>query len=141
MTKSRLDLLGQWPVPGKELREKKEMMIVKSDETLDLIHGKDNHVLVSFFVSNDFIHFGTMTIPVNGASDYEDHKGDEFIYCLEGTISIVVHEDTEVVESLRFYRYEVKKGQCFFIPERMKHRYINLSDDTCKLMFSIAPEL
>jgi len=56
---NRLRLIG----PGPEARRKKQIFVIKPAQTLDVIHGSEKHMLVSFVVSNDFIHFGLMTIP------------------------------------------------------------------------------
>lgn len=137
---SKLGLLGRWPVEGPRAREKKQMVVVRDGETLDLIHGGDNHVLVSFFVSNDFVHVGKMIIPVNKWSDPEIHKGDEVILCLKGTVSILFPPADEG-QSITAERFEVFPGERFFIPEGMKHQYFNFSDDICELLFSVAPQL
>ena len=50
---SQLKLLGNWPISGTKARKNKKMCVIRDDDTLDLIHGKDNHVLISFHVSND----------------------------------------------------------------------------------------
>ncbi len=56
-----LDLLGRFPVSGEEARKNKRLIHIPQDKMLRLIHGKENHILVSFFVSNDFVHFGKDT--------------------------------------------------------------------------------
>ena len=139
--KSALDKLGQWPVSGPEARRKKQIALIKEDQSLSFIHGKENHVLVSFFVSNDFIHVGTMIIPANQVSDAEEHKGDEVLYVLEGSISLLVAKDWQEQKPVTMKRFEVSQGERFLIPEGFKHQYLNFSDDVAKLLFAIAPEL
>ena len=55
--KTSLDNLGKWPVPGDEARKNNRMIYLPKEKWLNLIHGKENHILMSFFVSNDFCHF------------------------------------------------------------------------------------
>lgn len=141
MMKSRLEQLGRWPVPGPEARQKKQMFVIKPNQTLEVIHGAQRHMLVSFAVSNDFIHFGTMMIPAGVTSDPEIHgRGDEVFYVLEGTVSVVVDSGDEA-ESVSKSRFEVGIGERFLIPEGTCHRYLNLSPEPVKLIFGIAPEL
>jgi len=140
--KSHLDLLGQWPVPGAQARREKQITVIRKNEGLDLIHGKDNHILVSFFVSNDFLHVGTMTIPANGLSDFEVHKGDEVIYVIEGAVSLLVQEDRGgKAPSLSRTRTEARKGERLLVPEGYRHQYFNSGEGAAKLLFTIAPGL
>jgi mannose-6-phosphate isomerase-like protein (cupin superfamily) len=139
--KSQMEHLGHWPVSGPEARKNKLMAVIRRDESLDLIHGKDNHVLVSFYVSNDFIHVGTMTLGANQVSDFEQHKGDEVFYVIQGTVSVLISPEAEPKESLSTTRFEVHQGQRFLIPEGFRHQYLNYTEKTAKILFSIAPGL
>ena len=96
--------------------------------------------MVSFAVSNDFIHFGSMTIPAGVLSDPEVHRGDEVFYVLEGSVSVIVLSSAET-ESVTKSRYEVKSGQRFLLPEGTDHRYLNTTTKPTKLIFGIAPGL
>lgn len=141
MSKGKLDLIDKWPIPGPEAREKKQIFVIKPDQTLEVIHGNKKHILVSFAISNDFIHFGMMTIPSGVISDPEVHKrGDEVFYVLEGSISVIITSANEN-KSVSKSRFEVNQGERFLIPEGIYHRYLNLSKEPVKLIFGIAPEL
>ena len=140
MTDNRLNMLGKWPVPGPEARKEKKIHVIKSGQTLDVIHGRENHMLVSFAVSNDFIHFGSMTIPGGLITDPEVHLGDEVFYVLEGSVSVVI-EGADDAESVTKSRFEVNPGQRFLIPEGTCHRYFNTTTKPAQLIFGIAPKL
>lgn len=140
MNKNRLDLIGKWPIPGPEARKKKQMFVIKPGQTLDVIHGKENHMLVSFAVSNDFIHFGSMDIPAGVLTDQEVHQGDEVFYVLEGSISIIIVFPNET-DSVTKSRFEVNCGERFLIPESVYHKYLNTTIKPAKLIFGIAPKL
>ena len=140
MSKDTLDLIGKWPLPGPQARKEKEIWVIKPEETLEVIHGSENHMLVSFAVSNDFIHFGSLTVPAGVKTDPEVHKGDEVFYVLEGSISVVISSPEES-ESVSKSRFEVKNGERFLIPEGTYHSYLNLSTKPVKLIFGIAPGL
>ena len=137
---NRLKLLGNWPLPGKIERAKKEMIVIKSENTLDFIHGSKNHMLISFAVSNDYIHFGSVTIPSGVCSDKEVHEGDEVLYVLKGTVSVVCANSSET-GSVTKSRHEVNQGEHFLIPENTVHRYFNLTNNLTKIIFAIAPKL
>jgi mannose-6-phosphate isomerase-like protein (cupin superfamily) len=137
---THLDNIGRWPVEGQKARKNKRMILIRPDDTLKVIHGKKNHTLVSFFVSNDFIHFGTMTIPVGKYSDPETHKGDEVIFVLDGTLIVHVYETGSEDSALKNV-YKIQKNEKFLIPEKHKHRYLNLEKGVVRFLFGVAPEL
>ena len=137
---TNLEHIGKWPIDGEEARRRKRMILIRPDDTLKVIHGRENHILVSFFVSNNYIHFGTMTIPVGKHSDEEAHKGDEVLSVLQGTLIVQVFDENDS-ESVLKNVYKVQKHEKFFIPENSKHRYLNLSGEVVKFLFSIAPDL
>ena len=92
---SALDMLGRYPISGAEARKNQRLIHIPQDKMLRLIHGKENHILVSFFVSNDFVHFGTIQIPKGIYSDPETHKGDEVLFVLKGKLTVQVYEGAD----------------------------------------------
>ncbi len=130
--------IGKWPVPGKEARVKppKHYLITRRD-ALQVIHGKDHPMLETFYVSNDFIHFSTIELPSGGesvrSSEPEIHKGDEALYVLNGPIAVFLPatEDT----------FEVKDGEVMFVPEGIKHQYVNYTQHVVKAIHVVAPEI
>lgn len=140
--KSSLDLLGRYPVPGEEARKNKRLIHIPPDKMLKLIHGKENHILVSFFVSNDFVHFGKIQVPKGIYSDPETHRGDEVLFILKGKLTVQVYEEEDGEDtSVLHESYEILPEEQFLIPEGMKHRYLNFSNEVVEAVFGIAPEL
>lgn len=139
---SALDLLGRYPISGQEARKNKRLIHIPPEKCLRLIHGKENHILVSFFVSNDFVHFGKIQIPKGIYSDPETHKGDEVLFVLKGKLTVQVYEDAdEEPTGVLHESYEIHPEEQFLIPEGMKHRYLNFSNEIVEAVFGIAPEL
>ena len=139
---SALDMLGRYPISGVEARKNQRLIHIPQDKMLRLIHGKENHILVSFFVSNDFVHFGIIQIPKGIYSDPETHKGDEVLFVLKGKLTVQVYEDTDEEDtSVLHESYEILPEEQFLIPEGMKHRYLNFSNEIVEAVFGIAPEL
>jgi gentisate 1,2-dioxygenase len=133
--------LGQLPVDGPTARKSQEIFVIRPIDALNVIHGNANRMLVSFFVSNDFIHAGIMSLPGRFESDVEEHKGDELIYVSEGTISVVIKDESTSPEAISVKRYEVSEGERFFVPENTRHNYVNFTNRQAKVVFYIAPEL
>ena len=142
MRYNNLNSLYNWPISGEKARKNNRLIYISKDKVLRLIHGKDNHILVSFFVSNDYIHFGKIQIPKGIYSDPESHKGDEVLFVLKGKLTIQVYEkENDDNESVIHESYEVEEEEQFLIPEGFKHRYLNFSDSVVEAIFGIAPEL
>ena len=137
-----LGLLGRYPIPGEVARKNKRLIHIPQDRMLKLIHGKENHILISFFVSNDFVHFGKIQIPKGIYSDPETHKGDEVLFVLKGKLTVQVYEEEDEEDtSVLHESYEILPEEQFLIPEGMKHRYLNFSNEVVDAVFGIAPEL
>ena len=137
----RLTMLGNLPSVDSSREQGRDMTAIRKGEALNLIHGETNHVLVSFYVSNDTLHSGLMTVPAGGRSDPEAHKGDEVTYCLRGRASVLIAGHERDSTSVEAERYEVRPGDRLLIPEGVEHRYINFAEETAELLFTIAPEL
>ena len=138
----RLRTLSSNPLTNEESpTQDREMMAIRKDEGLDFIQGRKNHVLVSFYVSNATLHSGVTTIPPRGRSDSQVHKGDEVVYCLEGNPSVLIVEEKRNSKKASPRRYEIRQGNRFLIPEGTEHSYVNFSNETARLLFTVAPDL
>jgi mannose-6-phosphate isomerase-like protein (cupin superfamily) len=133
--------LGLFPAEGPKARQTQELFVIRNRDAVHVIHGRDKRMLVSLYVSNDFIHAGIMTIPSKTETDDESHKGDELIYVAEGSVSVMMKYYDHDPASVSTERFEVHEGERFFIPENVKHNYVNFNDRNTKAVFFIAPEL
>jgi mannose-6-phosphate isomerase-like protein (cupin superfamily) len=136
-----LDNIGQWPISGEKARQNGRLILIPKEKMLNVIHGKENHILVSFFISNDIVHFGTMRIPIRTLSDSEVHKGDEVLFVLEGTLMVETFNNENTEDAVIRKSHRIKKGEMFFIPEGVSHRYSNFYTESVKVLFGIAPDL
>ena len=135
------DFLGKWPIDCEEARRERRLIHIPKEKMLHLIHGKENHTQVSFFISNERVHVGIMTIPAGKFSDPEVHQGDEALIVLEGTLQIHTYDRNEDEKSVSHLAYKVQKNEKFLIPEGIKHQYFNLSEGVLKVLFTVAPHL
>lgn len=135
--RKNIDLLGRWPIDGKEARRCKDHIKIGKDKILPLVHGKTHPMIVRFFVSNDLVHMGEFELPLGGegprTSEPEIHKGDETLYVASGPITVFLPD--------RLDAFEVPEGSVMLIPEGVKHQYQNFTDKIVKGIFSIAPDL
>lgn len=133
-----IDQLGKFPVEGKEARKKPvQFYHISRNQMLRTIKGENYPVSLTFHVSNDFLHVGEIVIPPGGkgvrASEPDSHDGDEALYAEIGPIVVLFPETGET--------FEVQEGETLYIPEGMKHQYMNYSSNVIKGVFAVAPNL
>ena len=127
--------LGVWPVEGLQARQTSEFFKISRANRLGTIHGKTHPVSISFFVSNDLVHMGEITIPSGGtgprASERDSHAGDAVIYVEIGPITFFL-PDTHAA-------FLVEEGEAMFIPEGVAYQCINYTGKQVRGIFAIAP--
>ncbi|UCF97813.1 MAG: hypothetical protein JSV89_22005 [Spirochaetaceae bacterium] len=143
MMKANIDCLGKWPVDGKKSREEKRLVAVREQDHLPLVHGQQQHVLMSMIVSNDVLNVGIITIPVGGYSEMECHRGDETLYALHGEVTIRTMNpgEKERRENASFMSQQVRESEKMLIPEGIRHQYLNFTEEVIKVFFAVAPGL
>jgi mannose-6-phosphate isomerase-like protein (cupin superfamily) len=133
--------LGVFPVEGPPAREEQDMFVITPDKAIHVINGISRRMLFSFFVSNDFIHAGIITMPANFESDDQCHKGDQLIYGVDGKISIIIKDESFDTNSVSVERVEIEPQDRFFVPENIRYCCVNSGNSAAKAVFFIAPEL
>ena len=136
-----LDHLGDWPKNVSELVKKKEITVITERNAINFIHGKENQNKVSFYLSNDMVHVGILTLTRGKLSDIESHKGDEALWVLQGNIQIKAWKGEGAKDTVFQSCYSLRTNDKFLIPEGYKHQYFNLSDGMAKILFTISPDL
>jgi mannose-6-phosphate isomerase-like protein (cupin superfamily) len=137
-----LDALGSWPAPGPELRRAKQLTIIRPEDQLALLHGKQRHVLFSFVVSNDFMHLAVLTVPVAGVSEFETHAGDEVINVLEGELCVRISASAdERSDDATYPHFRLNSREKMLIPAGVRHQYLNFTNEVVKAYVAIAPGL
>lgn len=136
-----LNNLKNWPKNIAESVKNKEILIISEKEALNFIHGKENQNKISFYISNDKVHVGILTLTEGKFSDIEHHGGDEAIWVLQGEIQIKTWKGKEEEESVFQDCQHLKTNDKFMIPEGYNHQYFNLSSNSAKILFAISPDL
>jgi mannose-6-phosphate isomerase-like protein (cupin superfamily) len=137
-----LDSLGRWPAPGPELRQAKQLVIIRPNDQLALLHGRERHVLFSFVVSNDYMHLALLTVPVAGVSEFETHGGDEVINVLEGELCVRVSASAdERSDDATYPHFKLGNREKMLIPAGVRHQYMNFTNDVVKAYLAIGPRL
>jgi len=135
------DYIGNWPPETNKARKEKEFLVIPPEKALKVIHGKEQKNKVSFFISNDKVHVGILTLTKGRMTDPEVHKGDEALWAIKGNIQVKVFKEDEDEKAVFTEVFMVRENQKFLIPEGYKHQYFNLSNGTSEILFAIAPGL
>jgi quercetin dioxygenase-like cupin family protein len=96
----------------------------------DAVHRLDTGVLVGLLVSTEHLTAGTLTVPIGGVSEEEEHDGEELVFVTRGTLRV----DAGGVEA------ELGPGDAFFVPQGVGHRYA-AGDAVAEAVFGVAPRL
>lgn len=135
------DYIGNWPPETEEARKEKKFLVITPEKALKVIHGKKQKNKVSFFISNDKVHVGILTLNKGRITDPEVHKGDEALWAIKGNIQVKVFKEDEDEKAVFTEVFMVRENQKLLIPEGYKHQYFNLSAGTSEALFAIAPGL
>ena len=142
MGESVRDIVGEsWPQTGHNSRMQRNMKRITPDDALTLIHGTENETKFRFFVSNNRLHVGTLVLCPGKFSDPEVHGGDEALSVLSGSLQISLIEENQRQDAVMRDAIRLEEGQCFFIPEGVKHQYFNLGSRMCEVLFIVSPTL
>jgi mannose-6-phosphate isomerase-like protein (cupin superfamily) len=136
-----LDILGNWPPEIQEARRKRQHLHIPAEKALTLVHGNANPTKVTFFISYDKCHVGTMDLFPGRHSDPETHLGDEVFMVLKGSVQLIILNELEDEKAVSRKAHEVQEGQKFLIPEGYAHQYCNLGAGLSRILFTIAPGL
>ena len=135
------DYIGNWPPDIETARREKRLLVVTHEKALKVIHGKTQKNKVSFFVSNDRVHVGVLTLNKGRFTDPEVHRGDEALWAIKGNIQVKVFKEAEDEKAVFTEVFMVRENQKFLIPEGYRHQYFNLAAGTAEILFAIAPGL
>jgi len=135
------DFIGKWPLNTEEARKEKRHILIKPENALTVIHGKDNESKFMFYISNERCHVGKIEIAPGKHTDPETHKGDEILMVLKGKLQVVVLSELADEKAVSRKAYELEEGGRMLIPEGYKHQYFNLGVGITEVLFTVAPGL
>lgn len=124
--RSWTDLNRVWPENYKELREKRELAVIRKNERMPVINGKERFMLWEYIVHNDYFSVAIVKLAVGAYADPQIFDGDMLIMPLNG--DLVVHvpdEQLETTDDAVHASYEVLRGQKLYLPPNTYHQFIN----------------
>ena len=119
------DIYQKWPN-----KVKKSCLIKEEDAKVTNFWGPPAPPTKAVvFVSTDNITAGTYPLTPGSWCTPSHHKGDDYYYVLEGTLTITINDiDT----------YDICEGQGFLIAAGDKHQVFNFTDKMCRVHFALA---
>jgi len=136
MKMKTLELIGKFPAEGEALRASGEYVKITREEMLRTIYGEQYPVPVNFFIANDVMSVGEISVPAGGlgarASEVLRHRGDCLLYCEAGPIFVFTPDDGEL--------YEVNEGEGMFLPEATDYQLVNYGAKVVRAIFAVSIE-
>jgi quercetin dioxygenase-like cupin family protein len=124
--------LGRWPEAQAEVRSAQKMTVVREQDTLWRLEGRDGGVLVGIITSTEHSTMAKVDVLPGRVGDVHAHAGDEIGYVLDGRINVRCEGDGHTV-------LDVAKGDAFYIPEGEPHQYLNWTNEPTVFVVQVAP--
>ena len=132
--------VGHFPVSGPEGREKQLFYEVGDCNAIRIISGDRTPALITLWVSNDVVQFGTVELMAGGntpqQTEWDEHPGDAVFYVLEGPITFYTGNYADDTQQT----FNVDPGDYMLVPEGTRYKIINFCGHRVKAVFAIAPE-
>lgn len=110
-----------------------EELVVRKDSRKKIIFPEDDSFTYELLTPNSkgTIEFMLMKIPPKESSSKElfSHKGEEVAYVMKGSVSL------QLMNSV----IELNCGDSVKIPPHSEHKWENISDDDCEVIFAVTP--
>jgi quercetin dioxygenase-like cupin family protein len=126
--------LGRWPAARPETRQADTIRVIRDDDILWRLEGRERQTLVGLLLATTQITAGIIHLLPGQYSDPEWHGGDEGLYLQAGSLNIRLPEH----QGRRWF--ELHAGDGFFIPAGVPHQYYNISDRPVDAIFGVAPQ-
>lgn len=110
-----------------------EELVVRSNNRRKLQLSEDDNSVYELLTPNSkgIIEFSMMRIPPHKSSSKElsSHKGEEVAYLAEGSVNLYIMNSV----------IELNCGDSVKIPPHTNHKWENISEDYCEVIFAITP--
>ncbi|NWG21163.1 MAG: cupin domain-containing protein [Chloroflexi bacterium] len=126
-------LLGRWPMARQDAQHDATIQVVRENDVLWHIEGRDRLTPVGLLASTDQLTVGTITLLAGQQTEPHVHGGDESLYVLDGALNVRLPE----YRGARWH--ELRPGDGFYIPEGEPHQYYNVAATPARLIFGVAP--
>jgi mannose-6-phosphate isomerase-like protein (cupin superfamily) len=125
--------LGRWPRAREEARKADTIRVVREDDILWRLEGRERQMLVGLLLATEQLTAGIVHLLPGQHSEVQVHGGDEGVYLQAGSLHIRLPE----YEGPRWF--EMQPGDGFYIPQGVPHQYYNISNRPVEAIFGVAP--
>ncbi|HEX9543334.1 MAG TPA: cupin domain-containing protein [Streptosporangiaceae bacterium] len=130
----RDDLLGRWPMARADAAGERTMWAIRDEEILWRMEGgvRGRELLVGIMASTEHMTVGKIEFLAGQRSSEYAHEGDKVVFVEAGNLHI------EFPDTRRWVELDAWDG-CR-IPEGTRHSFYNMSHESARCVFSVAPE-
>jgi mannose-6-phosphate isomerase-like protein (cupin superfamily) len=127
-------LLERWPAARDEARKAERMALVRYDDVLWRIEGNGG-AIVAILASTENATFARVEVLPGRSGGTHAHAGEETGYVLGGHLNIRCEAEDGADETL----LEVDSGEAFYLPEGLRHEYLNWGGESAVFFAQVAP--
>lgn len=128
--------IGRWPQARQEAEKNFTMRVLRDSDVLWRLEGSENPILVGILASTEHLTVGKVHLAPGKQSEPHTHGGDEFLYLLEGTLTVRVSDSPAPGD---YSEFVLKPAEGFYAPQGTVHSYANRSDRAVTALFGVAP--
>jgi mannose-6-phosphate isomerase-like protein (cupin superfamily) len=125
--------LGRWPMERAEARRTDSIRVVRDDDILWRLEGRDRQVLIGLFLATAQLTAGIVRLLPGQHSDVRVHGGDLSLYTPAGGLHLRLPEH----EGQRWFELGGRDG--FYIPHGVPYQFYNVVDYPTEALFGVAP--
>jgi quercetin dioxygenase-like cupin family protein len=128
--------LERWPQAADEARAKDTQLPVR--DVLWRLEGTDDPVLIGIYLSTPELTAASLDLRPGQRSDALVRGGDEAGYVVSGRMHLFLPDGPDP-EGPGNAWHQIDRGDAWYVPEGVPHRYFNMTDEPVHAMFGVAP--
>ena len=132
------ELVGRWPAAAEEAAARHTQHVVRPDEVLWRVEGREQQVLVGIPLSTDKLTSGSIELLPGQRSDPRTHAGDLAGYVQVGRLNLCILDPSGNPRARQWFQSDEQDG--FFVPAGTPYQLFNMTDRPVRLLFGVAPD-
>lgn len=130
---TRDEWLGRWPAMVSEAQREQTMRVLRPNDVLWRLEGKERPILVGILASTEHLTVGTVRLLPGQRSDLRRHGGATSLYVRRGRLHI------RLIDQPPPSWHELLPGDGFYLPAGTPYHYYNMSAEPVEIVFGVAP--
>lgn len=133
-TYSQAQWLTRWPIAASEARRTFTQHLIRSEDYLWQAEGRNQPMIVAIVLSTPRLTVGIAELLPGQRSDTLIREGAQAGFVFAGELSLLLLSDS----GARSY-YNLQPSDGFYVPERQRHEFLNMSSKTVRFSFGMVP--